>query len=190
MINKIKAIVTDKTEKIVSATIFDSISFEIFVKNSNIYKIGEEYIFYIVMNFSQEKGYVLYGFLTTIEKLYFLILQDCHGIGPKLALQILSELSIDAILNENKSVFESISGVGKKKAELIIIQLKSKITKMPQEGKDQLFQVQYNDFEATLKVLGYNQKEISMMINSVYKLENSQNFSISELVSKALHLKD
>ncbi len=193
MISELKGIIKDKNEKTVSISILESISFEFFVINSNDFILQKEYIVYIAMLFSPEKGYVLYGFLELIQKKYFLILQDCHGVGSKLALQILLHLSINqiyiAINTENKLIFESIPGIGKKKAEMLILELKSKINNLF-SLRNILVSPYHDDFIASLKALGYASKEITTMIELVYQDEKIKNISLSELIAKALVLKN
>lgn len=189
MINKLKGIVSEKTEKSISITVAEVFTFEIFIINSDYFNLHEEYILYISMIFSPDKGYAFYGFLDTIQKTYFLILQDCRGVGAKIALQILDQLSIEqiyqAIATENKLIFESISGIGKKKAELIILELKSKITKLSILPKKD-FYLLHDDFIASLRALGYNQKEINSMVQEVYKLKIEKDISLGQLIEKAL----
>lgn len=73
----------------------------------------------------------LYGFLTLEEKNFFNLLQSVNGIGARMALSILSNLSPEqiwsAIARRDKEAFKAISGVGLKLAERIIIELKNKI---------------------------------------------------------------
>lgn len=77
----------------------------------------------------------LYGFLFQNELEMFELLISISGIGPKAALGILTIASVDAIrmavLNEDISVLTKVSGVGKKTAERVILELKSKIVKLP-----------------------------------------------------------
>ncbi len=74
----------------------------------------------------------LYGFLSLEEKWFFNLLQSVNGIGTRMALSILSNLSPhqvqSAIARRDKEAFKSISGVGLKLAERIIVELKNKVT--------------------------------------------------------------
>lgn len=190
MIHTLKGILIGKTEKTIFFSLFSStIAFEIFVINPDYFSLNSEYLLYINMFFSSEKGYSLYGFLEEEQRNYFLILQDCHGISVKIALLILSSLSVEkiytGILAEDKKLFESISGIGKKKAEMIILELKSKISKIPPIKNADLF-LNYDDLINALKVLGYNQKEINNMINSLYNMKLNKDLSLVQLIEKAL----
>lgn len=78
----------------------------------------------------KEDAFELYGFLTEEEKLLFLRLIDVDGVGPKTALSIMdrgvTEI-VSAVRAANTSFFQSIPRVGKKSAQKIIIELKSKL---------------------------------------------------------------
>ncbi len=190
MINKLKGIVTEKIEKTISITIFDSISFQIFVLSIDDFVLNEEYLIYIEMVFSAEKGYILYGFLDLMQRKYFVILKDCHGIGSKIALTILQHLTVNqiyqAIIEENKLIFESISGIGKKKAEMLILELKSKIYKFPIMQIDNNQNILQDDLIESLKVLGYNKKEIMIMLRNIDKADVESNIPLGKLIEKVL----
>jgi len=74
----------------------------------------------------------LYGFRTLEEKRFFLLFMGVEGIGPRLALAILSTLSLDnirqAIVSEQSEYFCRVPGVGKKTAQKILINLQGRIT--------------------------------------------------------------
>lgn len=81
----------------------------------------------------REDALDLYGFLSVVEKKFFKLLLTISGIGPRGALAILSGVEIPtlvrAILEEDKAVLTNISGVGKKTAERIVIELKDPLRK-------------------------------------------------------------
>jgi len=83
----------------------------------------------------REEEINLFGFATEKERETFLMLLSVPGIGPKVALRILSGLNTQelyqAILSEDASVFTSVPGVGKKTGERLIVELKQKVEKMP-----------------------------------------------------------
>ncbi len=79
----------------------------------------------------REDDISLYGFETGNELEFFLILIGVNGIGPKLGLEILSqnpEKVKSAILTGDLAYLTKIPGIGKKTAERIVVELKSKIT--------------------------------------------------------------
>ena len=74
----------------------------------------------------------LYGFRTLEEKRFFLLFMGVEGIGPRLALAILSTLSLDnirqAIVSEQPEYFCRVPGIGRKTAQKILINLQGRIT--------------------------------------------------------------
>jgi holliday junction DNA helicase RuvA len=80
----------------------------------------------------REDAHVLYGFMSTAEReLFRLLINTVSGIGPKIALNILSGISVTsfrgAVANGDVKALSQISGVGKKTAERIIVELKDKV---------------------------------------------------------------
>jgi Holliday junction DNA helicase RuvA len=80
----------------------------------------------------REDSHTLYGFMTASEReLFRLLIQTVTGIGPKLALNVLSGISVTAfrgaVANGDVKALSQISGVGKKTAERIVVELKDKI---------------------------------------------------------------
>ncbi|HEX3989135.1 MAG TPA: Holliday junction branch migration protein RuvA [Verrucomicrobiae bacterium] len=80
----------------------------------------------------REDAHVLYGFMTLTEReLFRLLINNVSGIGPKIALNILSGITVTAfrgaVATSDSKMLSKISGVGKKTAERIIIELKDKI---------------------------------------------------------------
>ena len=80
----------------------------------------------------REDAHVLYGFMTTAERdLFRLLIHTVSGIGPKLALNVLSGVSVTAfrgaVASGDVKALSQISGVGKKTAERIVVELKDKV---------------------------------------------------------------
>jgi Holliday junction DNA helicase RuvA len=80
----------------------------------------------------REDAHTLYGFMTTAERdLFRLLINTVSGIGPKIALNVLSGISVTtfrgAVANGDIKALSQISGVGKKTAERIVVELKDKI---------------------------------------------------------------
>src|SRR5438874_1169690 len=80
----------------------------------------------------REDAHVLYGFMTLAERdLFRLLVNHVTGIGPKLALAVLSGMSVTnfkaAVVNSDVTSLSKISGLGKKTAERIILELKDKV---------------------------------------------------------------
>jgi len=80
----------------------------------------------------REDAHVLYGFMTPAERdLFRLLVNHVSGIGPKLALAVLSGMSLNnfkaAVVNSDVAAISKISGLGKKTAERIVLELKDKL---------------------------------------------------------------
>jgi len=79
----------------------------------------------------RENLLALYGFETTEERDFYLLLNNVNGIGPKAAMAILSTMAIDsirqAVLTEQAILFSRVPGIGKKTSEKILLYLKDKI---------------------------------------------------------------
>ena len=80
----------------------------------------------------REDAHLLYGFMTGAERALFrLLIHTVSGIGPKIALNILSGMNVvalrGAVANGDVKALSSISGVGKKTAERIVVELRDKI---------------------------------------------------------------
>lgn len=96
---------------------------------------GQEEVELFTYTHVREDILALYGFLSQEELEMFELLISISGIGPKAALGILTIASVDAIrmavLNEDTSILTKVSGVGKKTAERVILELKNKVAKLP-----------------------------------------------------------
>jgi Holliday junction DNA helicase RuvA len=80
----------------------------------------------------REDAQILYGFMTAAERdLFRLLVNNVSGIGPKLALAVLSGMSVSnfkaAVVNSDVASLSKISGLGKKTAERIVLELKDKL---------------------------------------------------------------
>lgn len=113
----------------------NGLGYEVVVSNNTLVKcrVGESIKLYTYMQV-KEDGISLFGFLTEEEKSMFLRLIGISGIGPKVALALLSGMRADelalAILYEDTRALTRIKGMGKKTAERIILELKEKVSPM------------------------------------------------------------
>ena len=118
----------------------------------------------------REDQLTLFGFSNDEEKRIFRLLISISGIGPKLGLACLSGMSLDdlcgAIGAEDVKRLSSIPGVGKRTAERIILELKTKIgSNMP--GDKPKRSSMMDDLESALKNLGYKEKEVEQLVASL-----------------------
>jgi len=108
------------------------IGFEVFApKHILLESQAGDSIFLYTYLVVREDLLALYGFQTAEEKHFFLLFLGVEGIGPKLAMAVISNLSLDtirrAVVSEQAEVFSRVPGIGKKTAQKILIQLQGKV---------------------------------------------------------------
>lgn len=110
-----------------------AIAFEVICSSYTAYKVSEKQEPQTILTYLQvrEDGMSLFGFLDKKEKLLFSDLILVSGVGPKMAMTILSGLQIDelikAIVSGDVKLLSSIKGLGKKTSERIVLELNSKL---------------------------------------------------------------
>jgi len=134
----------------------------------------------------------LYGFFTKEEKKVFELLIGTPGIGPKVALRILSGLSPSqlqqAVITENISFLTKIPGIGKKIGERLIVELKEPMKKISfgiEEMELKESEI-FSDAVEALVVLGYKRNSAISAINSVLKEKKEGKINLQELIKEAL----
>ena len=112
----------------------NGVGYEVFIPLSSYDKLpgAGEPIHLLTHLAVREDAHVLYGFMTPAERdLFRLLVNNVSGIGPKLALAVLSGMSVNnfkaAVVNSDVVALAKISGLGKKTAERIILELKDKL---------------------------------------------------------------
>ena len=127
----------------------------------------------------REDAQILFGFTELTEKKLFQLLIKINGVGPRLAIGIMSglneeELSL-AIVEKDIKILTSLPGVGKKTAERLVIELQDKITFEKASGKknkSKISQELLSDLEGTLLNLGYKPQEVDFAIHRI-KIEST-----------------
>ncbi|HCJ45410.1 MAG TPA: Holliday junction branch migration protein RuvA, partial [Candidatus Moranbacteria bacterium] len=121
----------------------------------------QENILFHIHTHVREDMFALYGFLNEEELTMFELLISISGIGPKVALSILSIADVKtictAIVNKDPSILTRVSGVGKKTAERVIIELQNKVGDM--DLADQSSALIDQDAIEALTSLGYSVTE-------------------------------
>lgn len=135
-------------------------------------KIGDSIELFTYLKVSDD-GMSLYGVPTEAELDFFELLITVNGIGPKMAMQILSATKIEtlkeAIGAGNAEMFTKMSGIGKKTAERIILELKGKL------GADNLVgSVGNGDIYDALIALGFSSKEIRDVLPKINTSESNE----------------
>jgi Holliday junction DNA helicase RuvA len=121
----------------------------------------------------REDALILYGFESQGDRELFNILLGVDGVGPKVALSVLSTMTLDAIQRavfaEEPDVLSRVPGVGKKTAQKMALHLKDKLK--PGDGLSKLATISDADSEvlAALTALGYSVVEAQAAIQSIPK---------------------
>jgi len=138
-----------------------------------VQQTNAEDVFLWIYDCIKEDLHELYGFAAESEKKVFTILLSVSGIGPKLAMKILSdagiELLLKAIREEDVSMLRSIKGLGEKTASRLILELKNKVSGLEiscnvgLEKISETFAIRADAAQA-LKTLGYKEQEIRQVL--------------------------
>lgn len=169
------------------------VGYRVFIPNNTRCKLtlNETAMLYTYMNVYQD-GITLYGFYTEEEYDVFQLLIGVSGIGPKVALGILSAITVDAlckaIQNKQATLLTKLPGIGKKSAERLILELKDKmafaasddeVLSLSMEGAvaDDIL----SEATAALTALGYSQAEITPVLKKAAKGKSTE-----EIVKLAL----
>lgn len=135
----------------------------------------------------KEDGMALYGFISREEKNMFLKLISVNGIGPKMAIGILSSISlnelVNAIVSQDIKMLCTVKGLGKKTAERLLVELKDQ--SMPTAVEIQEENINSNSIDEATEAL------ISLGVgrNEAYRLakENAKDgATVEEIITKAL----
>jgi holliday junction DNA helicase RuvA len=115
----------------------------------------------------------LYGFDTLESREFFHLLIGVDGVGPKMALNILSVMNPDAIrraiFNEQADLFTRVSGVGKRTAQKIVLHLQDKVTRVEGFISDKGYSDVDTEVLAALTALGYSVVESQAALQSIAK---------------------
>jgi Holliday junction DNA helicase RuvA len=146
----------------------------------------------------REDAHILYGFMTAAERdLFRLLVNNVSGIGPKLALAVLSGMSVpifkNAVVNSDTGSIAKISGLGKKTAERIVLELKDKLgvaaawEAASASHAPSAEETQVNDAVLALISLGYKQVDAHKAVKQALA-SGGAGHSAEDLVRQALKL--
>jgi len=140
------------------------------VIDSTSFTVNEEVELYVYMHWNQEQGPSLYGFRSEEEKELFILIIGCSGIGPKMALGILAQTDVSTFLGAIQAgdvkILSQLKGVGAKKAEQMILQLRSKAESfISSHGVSCVGASQYlSQLSEVLASLNYSRTEIQQVL--------------------------
>ena len=147
------------------------VGIEVFAPRTTIEKVKGERVFLYTRLIVREDSLTLYGFSSESERDLFDTFIKISGVGPKLAITMLSSLSIDnirnAVINERAEILTRVPGIGKKTAQKILFELKDKIS----VGLDAMPAGDFDNVNAdvmdALTSLGYSVVEAQSAIQSI-----------------------
>ena len=149
------------------------VGYEIDVPMSTFYPLprtGEE-VTLLTHLVVREDAHLLYGFITAPERAAFRQLLKISGVGPKVALSVLSGLSVDdlsaAVASEDAGRLTKIPGIGKKTAERLVLELRDKLPKTVTAVRAEGASASGNDVVGALLALGYNEREAAAAVKQV-----------------------
>ena len=146
----------------------------------------------------REDAHILYGFATSAERdLFRLLIQRVSGVGPKIALAVLSGVSVDefqaAVVRGDVEFISQVKGLGKKTTERIVLELKDKVGVVEAWGQasggEATQESVFNDGLLALIHLGYKQTEAN---KAIAQLRKSADFSgestVDEIIRAGLRI--
>ncbi len=170
MIAHIKGTIIHNNEKFFIVDVKD-IGYKIFTTALILskYKTGDQVSFWTHMAV-RENSIDLYGFITNEEMTFFNLLLNVSGIGPKSALSILGVAPVEtlkkAIATGDTTYLNKVSGIGRKIAEKIVIELRDKLLSYKNEDSENSLRDESDIIEA-LRALGYSQSETRNALNQI-----------------------
>ncbi len=174
------------------------IGYELLCPMSTFYQLdnsSEDTLLYTHLSI-KEDSHTLFGFISKDEKNMFRELIRVNGVGPKVALAILSHLSVsslvDCIISEDADLLAKTPGIGKKTALKLIVELQDRLDKVElvdastsTMGHKTSYNPNAKQALAALQSLGFKTKEANKMVSSI----DDQTLSTEQLIRLALQNK-
>ncbi|MCX7909710.1 MAG: Holliday junction branch migration protein RuvA [Ignavibacteria bacterium] len=192
MYSYIKGKIIRKTTSTIEIEV-NGFGFELLVSLNSLSKLGEvgdEIIIYTIFLF-RDDNFQVYGFATQDEREIFQELIKISGIGPKIALAILSYLEVSEFIevvktNDIKKLVK-LPGIGRKTSERILLEFREKIKKFDKVEKVEVSMDGKNLYEeaiTALSVLGYQEIRVKNIVKEI--ISKSNKLTIEELLKQTL----
>ncbi len=190
MIGRLTGILLEKNPPQILLDV-QGVGYEIDVPMSTFYNLPQlhEKVVLHTQLIVREDAHLLYGFGTNDERIAFRQLLKISGVGPKLALSVLSGLSLsdlaEAVANKEAGRLTKIPGVGKKTAERLLLELQGKFssTGATSSVSGAAISLVSGDIVNALQALGYNEKEADWAAKQLPK-----EIGVSDGIRQALKL--
>ncbi len=173
------------------------VGYEVFIPLSTYYGLSNlsESTSLSVHTYVREDAIQLFGFLTSQEKDAFVLLTSVSGVGPKLALSVLSALPVSDLVSAIRSgdvgKLTTVPGIGNKSASRLVLELKDKVEKLypglapasdsPRQGEDATF----DDALSALVNLGYRPQDAKEALKQVKK-SNAESIVLKDMIRESL----
>jgi holliday junction DNA helicase RuvA len=196
MIASLQGILTFKSPGHITVEVH-GIGYRVFIPLSTFYELADEgsSVSLNIFTAVREDAIHLYGFRTPEEKKLFELLLSVNGIGPKLAINLLSGISstdfIRAVFTEDRQTLTKIPGVGKKMADRMILELRDRVIKLDTDAareevkeKSTLDAVREDALSALVN-LGYKKSYARSVLDQIAD-GSSQQWNLEDLLKEAL----
>lgn len=166
---------------------------EISVPSYTVLEEGIDVVLFTYMHWVQDSAPALFGFYLEVDRAMFLLILGCSGIGPKLALALLSDLTVSGIISATQSTdysrINQVSGFGQRKTEQLVMYLKHKLDRFIDvyAGELQSVKTEWSLVAQALDSLGYSKQEIQR-VSAVIHRDFSHIQTFDQLLKKALSL--
>ena len=188
MIGRIKGRLIDKSPPIILVDC-QGVGYELEVPMTTFYElpdIGND-VTLLTHFVVREDAQLLFGFASHQERKIFKQLIKVNGIGAKVALSILSGISLNELMravNQSESdLLVKIPGIGKKTADRLVLELKDKFKDIPADGSTDSIPSQVDDIQNALLGLGYSLKDSVTVIR-----ELPDEISVNDGIRQALKM--
>ncbi len=198
MISRLRGILESKTPPFLLIDV-NGIGYELQAPMSTIYQLPDcgQTVTLLTHLYVREDAQVLYGFFEAQERALFRSLIKISGVGPKMALSILSGIEWEdfvlCVERRDSAPLVRLPGVGKKTAERLLIEMAGKLkSNAPEEdfsvkifvknAKDKMEQAPYEEAVSALIALGYKPQEASRAISKIHE----EGLMSQELIRRAL----
>ena len=176
----------------------EGIGYEVLCPMSTFYELDslpEDILLFTHLSI-KEDAHTLFGFINKDEKNVFRELIRVNGVGPKVALAILSNLSVhslvECISTENADLLAKTPGIGKKTALKLIVELQDRLVKLELDGSltpsrdpKQISNPNSKQAIEALQSLGFKAKEANKMVSKI----EDQDLSTEQIIRQALQNK-
>ena len=192
MIAHLKGTITAKSHQLLIVDVH-GVGYAVSVHDDRIYKKEQEIALHIHMHWNQDNGPTLYGFDSVLAKTVFGLIVSCSGCGPKIGLAVFVSMPpgffLQVIATADAAALSQVSGIGPKKAELMIMQLKDKVAKVSLDDIHPAKRVGLQNIKQVsqaLSALHYKPSEIAVALDFLNKNVSLEKSSFDDLLRQAL----